>query len=101
MKQTIDEILNQEQSTNLAAEQMRMKMNAIIAKHNLTGMEVVHILARITSGYIHHLQRAYAEQGIDADIEGDFQQMLTAYLTSLDMNDVACEVEKMKGNDLN
>jgi len=34
-------------------------------------------------------------------VEEDFQQMLTAYLTSLDMSDVQSEIEKIRKQNLN
>ena len=46
-------------------------------------------------------QQAYNQQGADVVVEEDFQQMLTAYLTSLDMSDVAGEVETMRNKELN
>lgn len=95
------DLLNEEKTTTPATEQMRQKFNAIIAKHQLSGMEVLHILARISAGYINHLQRAYTKQGIEVDIEEEFQKRMTVYLTALDMNDVVDEMGKMAGKDLN
>lgn len=101
MEQTIDDLMNEERETNLAAEQLRMKLNALIARHQLSAQAALHILARISAGYIHALQRAYSLQGLDFVAEEDFQHMLTAYLTSLDMNDVAGEMQKMSEKEMN
>lgn len=59
------------------------------------------MLARLSAGYIHQLQQAYNQQGADVVVEEDFQQMLTAYLTSLDMSDVQSEIEKIRKQNLN
>ena len=101
MPTDIDALMQEEQDTNLAAEQLRMKLNALIATHCLSGAAALHLLARLSAGYIHQLQRVLDQQGADIVVEEDFQQMLTAYLTSLDMSDVAGEVEKMEREKLN
>ena len=41
------------------------------------------------------------DDGGDVVVEEDFQQMLTAYLTSLNMSDVAGEMETMRNKELN
>ena len=101
MSTTIDELMNEERDTNFVAEQMRLKMNDLIARHQLSGASVLHILARLSAGYIHQLQRYLDQQGSDAVVEEDFQQMLTAYLTSLDMSDVKSEMETIRKQNLN
>lgn len=101
MESSIDALMNEERETNLAAEQLRLKLNALIAKHHLSGAAALHMLARLSAGYIHQLQRSYNQQGADVVVEEDFQQMLTAYLTSFDMCDVSGEIEKMKREEIN
>ena len=95
MANIYDDLLNEEKTTTPATEQMRQKFNAIIAKHQLSGMEVLHMLARISAGYINHLQRAYTKQGIEVVIEEEFQKRMTVYLTALDMNNVVEEMGKL------
>ena len=73
----------------------------LIARYQLSGAAALHMLARLSAGYIHQLQQAYNQQGADVVVEEDFQQMLTAYLTSLDMSDVAGEMERMRNMNLN
>ena len=96
MPTDIDALMQEVQDTNLAAEQLRMKLNALIATHRLSGAAALHLLARLSAGYIHQLQRVLDQQGADIVVEEDFQQMLTAYLTSLDMSDVAGEMETIQ-----
>lgn len=98
---TIDDLMNEERDSNFAAELLRHKLNDLIARYQLSGATVIHMLARLSAGYIHQLQQAYNQQGADVVVEEDFQQMLTAYLTSLDMSDVAGEVETMRNKELN
>ena len=101
MATTIDDLMKEERDTNIAADLLRQKLNDLIARYQLSGAAVIHMLARLSAGYIHQLQQAYDQQGADVVVEEDFQQMLTAYLTSLDMSDVAGEVEKIKREKLN
>ena len=101
METTIDDLMKEERDTSVAAELLRQKLNDLIARYQLSGAAVIHMLARLSAGYIHQLQQAYDQQGADVVVEEDFQQMLTAYLTSLDMSDVAGEVEKIKREKLN
>jgi len=101
METTIDDLMKEERDTSVAAELLRQKLNDLKARYQLSGAAVIHMLARLSAGYIHQLQQAYDQQGADVVVEEDFQQMLTAYLTSLDMSDVAGEVEKIKREKLN
>ena len=101
METTIDDLMKEERDTGVAAELLRQKLNDLIARYQLSGAAVIHMLARLSAGYIHQLQQAYDQQGADVVVEEDFQQMLTAYLTSLDMSDVAGEVEKMQREKIN
>lgn len=101
MEATIDELMKEERDTNFAAELLRQKLNDLISRYQLSGAAVIHLLSRLTAGYIHQLQHFYDEQGANVVVEEDFQQMLTAYLTSLDMGDVADEMEQMKNKRVN
>lgn len=101
METTIDDLMKEERDTGVAAELLRQKLNDLIARYQLSGAAVIHMLARLSAGYIHQLQQAYDQQGADVVVEEDFQQMLTAYLTSLDMSDVAGEMEKLQREKLN
>ena len=93
--------MNEERDSNFAAELLRHKLNDLIARYQLSGAAALHMLARLSAGYIHQLQQAYNQQGADVVVDEDFQQMLTAYLTSLDMSDVQSEIEKIRKQNLN
>ena len=97
----MDDLMNEERDSNFAAELLRHKLNDLIARYQLSGAAALHMLARLSAGYIHQLQQAYNQQGADVVVEEDFQQMLTAYLTSLDMSDVQSEIEKIRKQNLN
>ena len=101
MATTIDSLMKEERDSDIAADLLRQKLNDLIARYQLSGAAVIHILARLSAGYIHQLQQAYNQQGANVVVEEDFQNILTAYLTSLDMGDVAGEIEKMKKEKLN
>ena len=93
--------MNEERDSNFAAELLRHKLNDLIARYQLSGAAALHMLARLSAGYIHQLQQAYDQQGADVVVGEEFQQMLTAYLTSLDMSDVQSEIEKIRKQNLN
>lgn len=101
MATTIDSLMKEERDSDIAADLLRQKLNDLIARYQLSGAAVIHILARLSAGYIHQLQQVYNQQGANVVVEEDFQNILTAYLTSLDMGDVAGEMEKMKKEKLN
>ena len=69
MPTDIDALMQEVQDTNLAAEQLRMKFNALIATHRLSGAAALHLLARLSAGYIHQLQRVLDQQGADIVVE--------------------------------
>lgn len=100
-EQLIRQLLQQERYLAPAAEKMRTCLNDVIDRHQLNGTDVLSILARLTAAYIHQLQKVFDAAGADELVEETFQSILTAYLTNLDMNDVAGEVEKMKKQNLN
>lgn len=84
-----------------AAEDIRLALNGIIAKYKLHPSRVISLLARASAGYIHLTQKIYDEAGADEVVEEDFQNMLTAHLTDLDMSDVKVELDKLKNMELN
>ena len=51
--------------------------------------------------FIHRMQRVTDSAGYNENIEERFQELLTVFLTDLDMTDVAKEVEKIKNQNLN
>lgn len=100
-EQLILELFQQEQHLAPAAERLRRSVNDIIDHYGLNGTDVLAILARLCAAYIQQLQKTFNAAGADELAEETFQSILTAYLTSLDMNDVAGEVEKIKRERLN
>ncbi len=93
------DMLNHEEGD--AAEDLRLALNSIIGKYNLHASRVISLLARLSAGYIYLTQKYYNDIGADEVVEEDFQNMLTAHLTDLDMSDVDKELEKMKRKELN
>ena len=73
----------------------------VIANHQMSGEAVLAMLARITAGYIHQMQRAYDHAGADEVVEESFQTMLTAFLTDFDKSDVRQEIDKIKREQVN
>ena len=85
----------------VASEELRQRLNEVIANHQMSGEAVLAMLARITAGYIHQMQRAYDHAGADEVVEESFQTMLTAFLTDFDMSDVRQEIDKIKREQVN
>ena len=85
----------------VASEELRQRLNEVIANHQMSGEAVLAMLARITAGYIHQMQRAYDQAGADEVVEESFQTMLTAFLTDFDMSDVQQEIDKIKREQVN
>lgn len=101
MSAVIKDLTTHCQGTEPAAEDLRVALNDIIARYQLHPAVVLSLLARLSAGYIHLAQKVYNQTHDDVVVEEDFQNMLVAHLTSLDMNDVANEMEKMKREELN
>ena len=101
MSEVIKDLTTHCQGTEPAAEDLRVALNDIIARYKLHPAVVLSLLARLSAGYIHLAQKVYNQTHDDVVVEEDFQNMLVAHLTSLDMDDVANEMEKMKKEQLN
>ena len=89
------------EGTEPAAEDLRVALNSIIGKYKLHPSVVLSLLARLSAAYIHMTQKMYNHANADVVVEEDFQNMLEAQLTDLDMSDVASEMEKMQREKLN
>ncbi len=86
------------------AEEFRKVLNHELETNQLEAVEALGATARISALAIHQVQALFNEYSGNltfVDVEQEFQDMLTAYLTSYDMNNVAAEMEKMKNESLN
>ena len=99
MSQLLKDMLTHEEGT--AVEDLRVALNEIIAKNLLHSSVVISLLARLSAAYIYLTQKYYDRLHADVVVEEDFQNILTAHLTELDMSDVMDEVEKIKKENLN
>ena len=68
-----------------AAEALRLALNGVIGKYQLHASTVISLLARLSAGYIHLTQKMYDDAGADEVVEEDFENMLIAHLTDLDI----------------
>ena len=84
-----------------AAEDLRQAWNGIIGRYKLHPSVVISLLARISAAYIQLTQKVYDKQNADEVVEEDFQNFLTASLTSIDMSEVNAELEKRQNGNLN
>ena len=95
------DFLKWDHDTEPAAEELRRALNDIIAHRNLHPSVVISLLARLSAGYIHLTQKLYNQTHDDEVVEEDFHHFLIATLTTLDMNDVGYEMEKLKNLEYN
>ena len=94
-KETISEVLRVTDLIQPAADELRISLNEIIAKHRINPHETLAILARLTAAYIQLTQKQVDAMGIDDVVEEDYQMMLSTYLTDIDMQKVVPEMEKI------
>ena len=86
------------------AEELRSVLTHELRTNHLEAVEALGATARISALVIHQIQDLFNRHSGDLtfiDIEQEFQDMLTAYLTSYDMDNMAAEMVKMKDKDLN
>ena len=100
-KETISEVLRVTDLIQPAADELRISLNEIIAKHRINPHETLAILARLTAAYIQLTQKQVDAMGIDDVVEEDYQMMLSTYLTDIDMQKVVPEMDKIKKEMLN
>lgn len=86
----VDEIMAQHKRLAPAAEELRKKLNGVVAEYELGSENVIMILARLCAGYIHQTQKMLDKAGYEAPdiMKESFLDMLTAYLTSYDMAEI-------------
>lgn len=100
-KDTISEVLRVTDLIQPAAEDLRLSLNEIVAKHRINPHETLAIMARVTAAYIQLTQKQVDALGIDDVVEEDYQTMLSTYLTDIDMQKVVPEKDKIKGKMFN
>jgi hypothetical protein len=84
-----------------ALEDLRQALNGIIGRYKLHPSVVISLLARMSAAYIQLTQKVYDKRNADEVVEEDFQNFLTASLTSIDMDEVSAELEKRQNGNLN
>ena len=100
-EQLIKELFKQERRLAPAAEDLRRSLNNIIDCYNLDGKDVLSLLARVSAGYIRILEKAFDIESGKTLVVDTFQNILSVYLSHVDMSKVPVEVEKMKREELN
>ena len=84
------------------ANELTTLLNQMLQTQHLEAVDVLGALARASASAIHQIQgyiNKYA--GGDIVVEEEYHDMLTAYLTALDMMDVGQEMDKMEKEKLN
>jgi hypothetical protein len=90
-----EKLIREEQQLNAAVEDLRTKLNAVIAARQLKPMDVLILLSRISAGYIHQLEKAKPTNMPVDEIEERFHFMVESHLAEFDLNDIGQEMKRM------
>ena len=88
-------LIREEQQLNAAVEDLRTKLNAVIAARQLKPMDVLILLSRVSAGYIHQLEKAKPTNMSVDEIEDRFHFMVESQLADLDLYEIGKEMNKM------
>ena len=91
----LEDLIEHSKEKEPAADELRLALNALISKYELHPSVVISLLARFSAGYIYLTQKLYNQYNADVVVEENFQNMLVAHLTDLDMRDVRVEMDKI------
>ena len=90
-----ERLIREEQQLNAAVEDLRAKLNAVIAARQLKPMDVLILLSRVSAGYIHQLEKAKPTNMSVDEIEDRFHFMVESQLADLDLYEIGKEMNKM------
>ncbi len=90
-----EKLIHEEQQLNAAVEDLRTKLNAVIAARQLKPMDVLILLSRVSAGYIHQLEKAKPTNMSVDEIEDRFHFMVESQLADLDLYEIGKEMNKM------
>ena len=97
----LQEVDHNQQAINPAANELRLKLNEIIAKYHISPVTTLTILGNLSAGYIHQMQQLYADPSWKDKVEDMFQNTINAYLAHFDAHDIRQEAERMRQKELN
>lgn len=90
-----EKLIREEQQLNAAVEDLRTKLNAVIAARQLKPIDVLILLSRVSAGYIHQLEKAKPTNMSVDEIEDRFHFMVESQLADLDLYEIGKEMNKM------
>ena len=90
-----EKMLRDEQLLSMAVDELRVKLNAIIAARQLQPMDVLILLSRVSAGYIHQLEKAKPTNMSVDEIEERFHFMVESQLAGLDLYEIGKEMKRM------
>ena len=90
-----EKMLRDEQLLSMAVDELRVKLNAIIAARQLKPMDVLILLSRVSAGYIHQLEKAKPTNMSVDEIEERFHFMVESQLANLDLYEIGKEMKRM------
>lgn len=90
-----EKMLRDEQLLSMAVDELRVKLNAIIAARQLQPMDVLILLSRVSAGYIHQLEKAKPTNMSVDEIEERFHFMVESQLADLDLYEIGKEMKRM------
>ena len=90
-----EKMLRDEQLLSMAVDELRVKLNAIIAARQLKPMDVLILLSRVSAGYIHQLEKAKPTNMSVDEIEERFHFMVESQLADLDLYEIGKEMKRI------
>ena len=90
-----EKMLRDEQLLSMAVDELRVKLNAIIAARQLKPMDVLILLSRVSAGYLHQLEKAKPTNISVDESEERFHFMVESQLADLDLYEIGKEMKRM------
>ena len=91
-------ILQQKDSIDVASNELSEKLSEVIAKYQLDPQAVMAVLAQMSAGFVHQLQREMLTPNSKETIENIYQHAFHTFLALSDIYDVE---NMVKRRDLN
>lgn len=92
----LDDLMAQSAKIEPASDELRLKLNEIIAANRLDAPAALAVLARLSAGYIHQMQKTFCDAPNKNMIEDMFNNNLQLFLGLFDLTDVNQEIENIQ-----
>ena len=90
-----------QQAVNPATNELRLKLNEIIAKYHINPAVTPSVLGKLSAGYVHQMQQLYNDPSWKDIAEDMYQNAFKAYLAYFDAYEIRQEAERMRQKEMN